>query len=1058
MIKKLIDLAIVKWRSTFFIIFLLFIFGLTSYVNIPKESSPEIQIPYISIFITYEGVSPEDGEKMIVKPIEQIVKTISNIKKFQCESIIGSVSCFIEFRAGGDITKAFNDVKDKINRVKADFPPATEEPVVMEYDIAKDEPVLGINVMGEVSDDLLFKIGVDLKEQITSLKEVLEVNIYGNRDHSIEVIVPAETINQYSLNLSDFTQIQNQNRLLIGGKVRNGDGEFNFKIPGLIENIKDLLEMPVKLTGKKVILLKEIASIRKTYKESSSYARINGKKTISIWVAKRTGENIIFTVQKIRNIVEEYLKGLPSEIEVIYTSDTSKDIKENLSNLNNNIILAILIVFIVVLNMIGIREGMFIIATIPLTFLMGIAFLYSGGYTMNMVVLFGLILGTGMIVDASIVIIEYAEILLKNGISHTEAYSKAAKKMFIPIFSSVFTVIIVASPLLFWPDIIGQFMRYLPLTLIALLSSSFIAAIFLLPTIATKFGKTHILKENHNQLNYSMLESADIERLLSIKGWLGGYIKIVWKLLNNPKMTIFSLLLFLITITVIYINFNKGVQFFPEIEPGSAKIRVKARGNISLSEKDKIMHHVEKYIDTVKNDIRYYSSVTINSKADTIGVFTIEFKDWRLRRKAKIIMEDIRKAVKDIPGVVINVDVPRGGPSASKAIIINVLSNDFENIINGINKITAFMESDGSFKDIENKLPLNKMEYVLKINRLEALKYGIDILTIGNFIRLATDGLIISDYRPPYSEDKVDIILRFPPNQRSIENIKRLQIPSTNGGFVPISSFSKIITQNETTQITRINGKRVTEISANFQPWVTPSEKMSLLKKWINTNAPLLNVEFEFAGDDESQNSSMKFLALAFSTALVIMALLFLMQFNSLGKTIIVMSTIFFSIFGVLISLLLTRQPFGVVMSGLAVVSLSGMVVDSSILFIETFYDFRKISPLKEALIKSAIIRIKPILLITTTTIAGLIPMIFGISIDFFKADINIGAPSSEWWRQLSTGIAGGLAFSTILTLFFIPVIILIEENLKQKLKNGTFNFQNLKFIKKFRRNSINRK
>jgi multidrug efflux pump len=1035
MFEKLIDTSIDRWRSTFFIMFLLFIFGITGYVKIPKESSPEVIIPFVLIDVTYKGVSPEDGERMLIKPIETQVKSIAGIKKMECTARFGSVSCSVEFIAGGlSIQKALSDVRDAVNIAKSNFPKDADEPFVREYDMKKDEPVLTVNISGDLPDDVIFKIADDLKDKITGLKEVLSVDVYGKRDHSVDILMKPEAISQYRLNINDFQNIPRQNNLIVGGRLRTGDGEYTFHIPGLIANLKDLLSMPIKTVNGEVITLNQIAQVKKTYKEATSFARLDGIRTVTINISKRSGENILETVAKARAIVDEYVSYLPKTVKIDYMNDASKRIADDLTNLNNNLILAIIIVFFVVLNLIGLRESLIIMATIPLTFLMGIMFLYFAGHTMNIVVLFALILGTGMIVDASIVIIEYAEMLIKNGVPHPEAFRKSAKRMFIPVFSSVATVLIVATPLLFWPGVPGQFMKYLPLTLIALLSSSFIVAIFFLPVIGAKFGKSHTFSSN--ELNLTNIIHTPVSKLTQIEGGLGFYVRAVWLFLSNPKKTLLGLFGLLILIIILYSKFNKGMEFFPNVESDFARARIETTGNLSLAEKDKLVLEVEEIISKIP-DIKHYQGLTFTSGSRGIGRVNIEFNDWRERRKPSIILQEIREKTANIPAILVKTSVQKAGPSASKAVSLDILGKETAEMEETLKKLRSFMEKDGSFVDIEDNSVSNKIQYSLKIDREKAGRYGVDITTVGAFVSLATDGLIISNYRPSYSDDKVDIVLRFPPEYRGLKDIENLKVPSSNGSFVPISNFGKLVMERETSVITRLNQKRMINLNANIKEGVVPGLKIAELFKWINENRAEFSAEIRFAGDAEEMKAVQKFLSNAFGSAIIVMFLLFLMQFNSLGKSIIVASSIFLSIFGVLIALMLTGQAFSVVMSGIAVVALAGIVVDSSILFIETFKDLEAEGlDTKEALLKTAIIRLKPILLASMTTVAGMIPMIFGISVNFIERDFTIGAPSSQFWTQLSAGIAGGLTFVTLLTLFVTPAILLLEENFKKRIKD----------------------
>jgi multidrug efflux pump len=1034
MLNNLIDLAINKWRSTFFIILLLFIFGINGYVKIPKESSPEVVLPFVSVSVSYRGVSPEDGERMIIKPLENQIKSISGVKKINCSAYFGAIGCTVEFQVGKiTMGKALADVRDAVNVAKNEFPRGADEPVVQDYDTNSEESALNINILGDLPDDIMFKIADDLKDKITGLKEVLSVSVYGKKEHTVELIIKPETLNQYNLTTADFANIAKQNKLIVGGTFRSLDGEFNIQIPGLIENIKDLLSIPVQSSSKGVLTLGQIADIKRTYKDDTSFARLNGVRAVTLDVKKRAGENIIDAVQKVRFISDEYIKFLPESVTVIYSRDASQNIKSDLTNLNNNLILAVIIVFFVVLNLIGLRESLIIMTTIPLTFLMGILFLYLGGYTLNIVVLFALVLGTGMIVDASIVIVEYAELLIKDGVPHTEAFRRSARRMLIPVFSSVVTVLIVSMPLLFWPGIAGDFMKYLPLTLIALLSSSFIVAIFFLPCIGTRFGKSHF---GGGELSLSSIEAMPISTLLAKKGGIFRYANVVWKFLQNPKKTIAGLVLLLIAVIFLYGKFNKGVVFFPDVESEFASMRIQSTGNFSLIERDKIVREVEAIISQIP-DIKYYNTSVIAGRSRTLGTINLEFADWRERRKSKLILDEIREKTANIPGVSVKLESQSMGPSASKAVILDILGSDTESITETLDKIKSYMTADGNFTDIEDNSASNSIQYSLKIDREKAGKYGIDIESVGAFSSLATDGLIISDYRPSYSTDKVDIVVRFPNQYRTVNDIKNLKVPSNFGTLVPISAFATVEAERETKAINRLDQKRVVKLTANIKTGVVTSAKIEDLFGWIFKNSKELPAQVKFAGDAEDIAETQTFLSGAFATAVIVMMLLFLMQFNSLGKTIIVISSIFLSIFGVLIALMLTGQAFSVVMSGIAVMALAGIVVDSNILYIETFKDLEdKNIDMKEALLKASIIRLKPILLASITTVAGMIPMIFALSINFIERDILVGAPSSQFWTQLSAGIAGGLTFVTLLTIFITPAIILLEETLKNKIKN----------------------
>lgn len=1027
MINSLIDAFVDRWRVTIFVMVAIIIAGFETYVSIPKESTPDVKIPIIYTVVVLEGISPEDGERLLIKPLEKQLKTIEGIKEITSYAYEGSASVLLEFNAGFDSAKALNDVRAKVQDAEKDLPTDAKKPSVNEINLSRF-PVLNVVLRGDIPERALIKIARELKTQIEGIPEVLSVAIGGDREEALEIIVEPKVLETYNLTLDTLRQVISQNnRLIAAGSLRTQSGEYSVKIPSLIADYATLMNFPVKVDGDNVTRLKDVAEVRKTYKDPANIARVNGKPAVVLEVSKRTGENIIDTVKSIKSVISDNKKYLPENLEIIYSNDNSEEIIDMVSDLENTIIIAIFLVMGVVIASVGFRSAILISLSIPFSFLAGILFLGLTDHTLNVVVLFSLILTIGMIVDDAIVVSEFADRIMHEGVPPDKAFLFAAKRMLWPIVTSTLVKIVVFLPLLFWPGVIGQFMKYMPITVIVILSNSLIFALFFQPTLGPMFGKPSHVKSKENFDS----EAVDHVDLKSLEGFTKKYYHLLLKVLDNPKKFVFSIVGILVVTYTFFGVFGTGVEFFPKIEPNSANIYIKSPGNLSLYERDALMKEVEekaqKYSDEIK--VLYAKAGSFiggnDISDDTVIILSIEFKKWNTRRKAKYIIDDLKKEFKSIGGIVYDVLENKDGPPAEKPIQFNILGYEYDEALRAAEYIGNKLKNVEGLIDVEDSRSKPAIEWQIIPERDKAARYGVDLFTLGGTIQLISNGLIVSNYRPDDNDEEVDILIRFPEEYRSISALDRINVVNFKGEPVPISNFVTKVPSQKVGQIKKSNRQKVVSFKANVANGYLADTKVKELRQMFENERDKFDVMVEFKGEDKDQKEAGDFLKNAFILTLVMMFVIMLMQFNNYYHTLIIMSAVFLSTVGVLLGLIITWQPFGVVMCGIGIIALGGIVLNNNILFIDTYQHLRKNGmEIDEAIIRSGVQRMRPIILTATTAVLGLLPMVFGLTINLFDREITYDAPSSQWWRQLSASIAGGLTFATILTLFFTPCLL----------------------------------
>jgi len=1001
---------------------IIFVFGSLSFIQMPKEATPDVDIPMAYVSVGYEGISPNDAEKLLAKPLEKHLRTVAGLDKMTSASTEGYSSVTLEFDAGENIDLILDDVREAVDAAKPDLPDESDEPKITEINISMF-PILTVALYGQVPEQSLVTIARNLKDNLESLPGVLEVEIGGDREEIVEILIDAGSIEAYGLSPSSIIGLVSSNsQLVTAGAMEQSGGRMVLKVPAVIETLDELMNMPIKAADDTSIKFNDIATIRRTFREAQGWSRVNGEPSVVLEIKKRIGANLIELVKEARNEIDSYLASQDQNVNASYLFDESNTVKNILSELGNNVIAAIAIVMVIILGILGFRNALLVGIAIPGSFLLGFIVLSFLNITLNIIVLFSLILVAGLLVDAVIVTTEYADRRLSKGINRKDAYRDGAARMFWPITSSTATTLMVFLPLLFWPGIVGQFMKYLPITMIIVLLSSLLMALIFVPVIGGLVGKKPSKKSTTQNSAPKFYR---------------------WMLKFSIKQPIITMLIVFGIIGFSFYSYIKaglGVSFFPDIEPDQANIQVLARGDLSALEKDNIVNATEITLGQPSGvEIIYARSKKAEPTGprDSIGIIRTVFSDWQNRDPANKIMDNMRKIISGIPGANINIQAQQSGPGGGQPIKIEILGSDIGKISKGVEEIIFRMEKIGGFVDVSDSRPLPGTEWMLITNREAANQHGVSISAIGTMIKMLTRGVRISDYRPDDSDDELDILLRFKNSQRNLDRLEELKIPSYSGQYIPMSVFANLEPKPKSGDIERKDGTRFMYINSGVKEGLLSSKLIEQLKLDLKNN-PLNNeVSVVFGGEDEDIAETQRFLSKSFGLSILLMIMILMVQFNSFWQTFITMSAIVLSIGGVLLGLWLTGRPFGIVMSGLGVIALAGIVVNNNIVLLDTYNEIRNRGyDAPYAAFRAGLLRFRPVVLTAITTILGLLPMVFALTIKFLEREILIGAPSSQWWTQLASTIAGGLTFATILTLLATPALIVFGNGTSKFLKS----------------------
>jgi multidrug efflux pump len=1069
------DTAIKNRTSVLVLALIILGIGIYSYMVLPRESDPDITIPFVFVSTDYRGVSATDIETSITIKIEKKLKGLDKVKNISSVSSQGLSQINIEFLPGTDIDEVLTKVKDKVDEAKNDLPSDLEnDPSVFEVNIS-EMPIVVYSLAGTSGPRVLKEIADDLKDDIEAVPGVLEVDVTGGQEREIRIEVDPDKLAYYRIPITSLQQaVVSENQNTSGGAITLGDGRYQLKVPGEFETPEEILSLVVATHSGNPIYLKDVATVVDGIKEESSRSRLNGVDAVNISVKKRVGENIIFISDKVDLIIAEAEKTFPKNTSITKLMNKSNDIRMMVADLENNIISGLILVVAVLFVALGFRNALLVGAAIPFSMFLSFSVLNAMGYTLNMIVLFSLTLALGMLVDNAIVIIENTYRYMQQGVPRVEASMKATGEVAWPVIGSTLTTLAAFFPMIFWPGIMGEFMKYLPITLIVTLSSSLFVAMIINPALCAFFMQVKA-KINRDTLTAKEIEDQG-EKPIEIKGIV---LKLYTKLLNsalNHKITVltgsFVVLILLIQIWFLKIGIEKPLEFFPSIDPISVYVNIDPPEGADLDYIDRIVKKVEIAITgnqtldykkalnfqehensdgskfmapgNINNIEHIYTRVVQNSSGSVfdsnlpnhIGIQFIAFENRKSPTKDDL--EELRNRVKNIAGVKITVDQQQEGPPTGPPINIEISGTNFEVLGKIAEKLGKIVENIPHVKDVRNDYQGGLPSVQVKIDRQKTALFGLTTSAIGNALKTAYNGLDVSTYYE--GDDDYDIVVKLAESDRQVADVlHKLLIPTPSGEIVPLTTLASIEYAGTIGNIVRKNHERVVTVKANVDESKTtgPIARMQAQELLKEMKLPV-GYKYKFTGEDETQKESEEFLSRAFLIAVFLIFLILVTLFNSIIQPVIILTSVVLSLGGAFLGLAVINSPFGVIMTGVGIISLAGVVVNNAIVLIDYTNKLRDNGMgIREAVVAAGATRLRPVILTAVTTILGLLPMVTGISYDFHVMALSWSSESSQYWRTMAIVVIFGLMIATILTLVVVPTLYALIENSKLKLASG---------------------
>lgn len=1050
--------------TVFLAVFAIFAFGLLSYITLPRESSPDIQIPMVLVTTPYIGVSPQDIESLVTIPIENEVAGVQDIKELLSTSAEGVSIVSIEFDPSADINEALTNVRDSVSRARADLPDDVEESTVTEINFS-DLPILIVNIAGDVDEQVLKKLGEDLEDVVTRMPGVLEANLSGGMEREIQVRVDPTRLTHYGLTLNDVvTAIGNEDVNIPGGEVNGGDSTFLLRTPGQFQDPRELESVPIKRIGDRPVFVRDVASVFDTFADRETLARLNGEPSVSLAITKRPGANIIEIADAVRAIVADQSAEWPEGVEAHLLSDQSVAIRDQVSSLQNNIITALILVVGVIFFFMGGRNSLLVALSIPLSLLITMLVLDVIGFTLNMMVLFSLILALGMLVDNAIVIVENAYRHLEQGMSRREAAIAGAQEVAIAVMASTATTVAAFVPLVFWGGIMGQFMSFLPKTVIIVLIASLFVAVCVLPVFAGVF-----LKRGGAELpdDAAAMERDDVP----VGRVMGAYRSLLRFSIGHRYIAAVAMVFMLFGSMVAFGVLGNGVEFFPSTDPDQATIAVRAPDGTALETTDRIARRIEGILAAEENVDTFVTEVGVSGGGNPFGGAQAASNEARIsvdflpdrnaaKRGEKVRVEStvdtiarLRAAVREIPGASIAVEKLEMGPPVEKPVKVQVSGDDFHVVGAAAQRVRRLIAEVEGTTELTDDYRIGRPELQLRVDRGAAKRVGVSTAEIGGVVRTAVAGTEASTLRD--GEDEYDILVQLDPRYRNdLQGVLQMNIPgrldtSPDVFAVPLSAVASYELAGGTGSVRHVDQDLVVtiegEVLDGYSEFDVQQQVTTLLKE-IEADFP--GVHLELAGSNQEQEEAMVFMVRALFIAVALILLVLVAQFDSLSTPLIIIATVVLSMIGVMWGLIITQTPFGVIMTGIGIISLAGVVVNNAIVLLDYVGQLLKEEvPMEDALVRAGMTRFRPVMLTAVTTVLGLVPMAIGVSFDFTRFRLLIGGASVQFWAPMATAVIFGLAFATLLTLVMVPTLYTIFDDIG-RLRRRIFSFGSSKSLK----------
>ena len=1041
---SIIESAISRTRTTLSLLAAIVVAGLVARAALPIANDPHIEVPFFYIGVAHEGISPEDAERLLVQPMEIELRKLEGVLELKSTAAEGMATFFVEFDVSQDLDKALSDVREAVNRAKAEIPSTAEEPFVRELSV-DDFPIVQINLIGEnASERSVYQTALTLRDDIESIPSVLAATLQGEREEVLEVVIDPDALNTYRISSEELLNtLQRNNRLIPAGSIDTGKGRFSVKVPAVVEQAADILNLPIRSSGDTIVTLQDVSTVRRTFKDRTSYARYNGREAISIEVTKRADANVIDSVQQVLALVDAARPRIPAGIEVIVSQNQAEFAALQVSELEGNIVTALALVMVLVVATMGFRSGVIVGLGIPVSLLFAVIVIYQLGYTFNFMVMFGMLLGLGMLIDGGIVVTEYADRMMADGMHHKAAYAEAVRRMFWPVTASTATTLAAFLPLVFWPGVSGKFMAYLPVTVFTVLTGSLLYALLFGPVLGTLFGRPSTHRSKVAQVMH-LLETGDPTLLQTPTGQ---YARFLTRVCARPFWALAIIGSLLLAIFWAYGKFGVGAIFFSDAEPQFLQVSVLGRGNFSASEVNELVLEAEREILEIPG-IRFINTQTVlpgggggrggsGSSSDVIGSINLElFPESEREMTGNAIMRQIRERTAHLAGIRVEILPEEQGPPVGKPIQIELTSRDRSLLEPAMARVRAYLDTLPELVDIDDSAALPSIEWRINVDRAQAAIYGADVSSAGIAVQLVTNGVKVGEYRPDGAVDAVDIRVRYPRADRGIRAMDELRI-STSQGMVPLSNFVKMEPAPGVDTLKRVDGVPVELIRADVIDGVLADAMVHQIESWVQQQDFDPAIRIRFRGANEEQAESMAFVGIAFLLSLALMFILLVTQFNSFYQSTLILLAVVMSTAGVLLGLLVLGNPFSTLLTGVGVVALAGIVVNNNIILIDTFNHVRSSHPqldIRAVIVRATSQRLRPVLLTTITTVFGLLPLALGLSIDLISRTVVANGEMALFWKPLSQAIVFGLSFATVLTLVATPAMLAFPTAVRELL------------------------
>lgn len=1016
----------VKQRTAIFVFLIVMIAaGVTSYIRLPREGAPDLTIPYVFVTAVYQGVAPVEMENLVTIPLEKQFRDLDNVNTMHSTSARGISRIIIEFTDREDIDSALRLVKDKIDMAGPDLPPDIDDPLAQSINFSTDFPILMLAVSGDTDPQRLKFIAEDIREKIEGIHGIREVELIGALEREIRIETDLARTLHYGLSLTELSRrISQENRTISAGNLEVSGSTIQVRLPGEFSMPFELEKLVVANREGHPVYLSDVAAVTDTFKDVDSISRINGVPGISMQVKKRTGVNTVAIVDQVEEILERY--DFPPGTGAEITMDQAHYIRMMILELENNIITGFIFVVLVLFLFMGLRNAVLVALAIPFSMLLSFIVLRLLNVTLNMIVLFSLVIAVGMLVDNAIVIVENIFRLHSGGEPRDEASRIGGGQVAWPIVTSTLTTLAAFSPLLFWPGMVGEFMSFMPRTLMVVLSCSLFVALIINPAVCSVF----IRPQSRQKL--------DRERRFEV--FMDGYERLLRAALRHRGAILSLGLSGLLLSFLVFERFGGDTELFPDIEPSSATITVRFPEGTPIDKTDRILALIEQAVAPYP-DLKYSLSTAGmiggrgfgGGSGDHLGAVHVEFIDIAERSRCSFeLVEEIRQRIGSIPGAIVTIERERAGPPLGDPISIEVSGQDFDELSRLSAAMIEKIRGTPGLVDLRDNFEQARPEIQFRIDRRRAAMFGLDADRIGNHLRTSIFGSEASKLRA--GEDQFDITIRLPLEQRlSTDLLDQMWIPATGGENVHLSSLGRLEYVAGRGSIERKNQRRTVTITGGTAGGRTPSAVLRDIRPLIEEIPLPGGYLVEFAGDDEEMREAAGFLAGSFAVALGLIAVILVIQFNSVVFPFIIMFSVLMSMAGVMLGLVICRMNFIVIMTGVGIISLAGVVVNNSIVLVDCILQHHQGGlPFQEAIIQAGRQRLRPVILTAITTILALLPMAIGVSLDFhgWPPRLMTDAETTAFWAPMAVAVIFGLGLASVLTLIQVPVMCSLAESL----------------------------